>query len=367
MKRQLMFLFLALGVFLCHAEGVATWLNTSHDFGTFREEVGKVSCDIKLVNTGDSALRITNVRPTCGCTASDYTMGSIQPGDTALVTLTYNPKGRPGRFNKDVYVYTDGIPKKSVIAIKGNVIGSPATIQEKYPVSVGALKLERRIIPFGEIKKGKSRTLFINAYNQSDDTLKTVFLDVPKHLMVETVPDSVLPGDLATITITYRSQECDDWGLVQDCFTMETLPVSGKSNNAVAGIGTIETTAILKENFGNLSQKELGEAPVAKLSTDKLLFDNIGTEENAVTSKFEIANTGKRELLIRKIVCADKGINVSLKKNKIKSGKSQTVTVMVNPAEIKGDILNTKLSVITNDPANPEQTIRLVGRIVNNK
>ena len=44
---------------LCHAEGVATWLSTSHNFGTFKEELGKVSCEMKMIITGDSYIKIT--------------------------------------------------------------------------------------------------------------------------------------------------------------------------------------------------------------------------------------------------------------------------------------------------------------------
>ena len=356
-------LFMALSV---HGEGIATWLIHDYDFGTFKEESGKVSCEMKMVNTGDSVMRITSVRSTCGCTASSYTKGEIHPGDTAAVTLTYNPSGRPGRFEKDVYVYTDGAPKRNRLVIRGNVIGSPATIQDKYPIGVGALRLSGKIIPFGEILKGKSRIRFIDVYNQSDDTLKAIFDDVPKHIKAEMVPDTVMPGEQATITVTYHSGGCNDWGLVQDVFSMETLPVSGQSDNAVAGIGNIEVTAIVMENFSGLTEKEKALAPIAKLSTSKVDFGRMNVDEDSVIGFFEITNTGKSKLKIRRIYTLDKGVSVSFKKNEIKPGKTEKIHVAVKPYEA-GNILNAKLMVITNDPENSQQTVRLVGMIENDK
>lgn len=363
MKRYLLSLLVVSVSAFCHAEGVATWLRTTYDFGTFKEELGKVSCEIKMVNTGDDDMHITKVRPTCGCTASAYTLGTIAPGDTATVTLTYNPFGRPGRFDKDVYVYTDGTPERSVLTIKGNVIGSPETINEKYPVSVGALKLNGRIIPFGEITKGKSRTQFLNVYNQSDDTLKAVFSDVPNHIQVDMVPSVVAPGEQATVTVTYHSGKNEEWGLAQDHFTMETLPASGVSQNPVAGIGKIETTAILLENFSRLSEKEKANAPIAQLSTQKVDFDRMSADEDLATNHFEITNKGKSKLEIRRIYTLDKGITINFKKSEIKPGKTETIIVSVDPAAV-GQLLNAKVMVITNDPEHPQQSVRLVGQII---
>jgi hypothetical protein len=99
--------------FNCMGEGVASWLETTHDFGTFEEKVKNVTCQIRFVNTGDSALVITNVRPTCGCTASEYPHDPIAVGDTASITLTYSAIGRPGQFSKDVFVYTNGYTQEN--------------------------------------------------------------------------------------------------------------------------------------------------------------------------------------------------------------------------------------------------------------
>ena len=72
-------------------------------------------------NTGTTAIIITNVKASCGCTATDYTKTPIQPGQTAKVTATYNAAAK-GAFAKNVTVTTNAEATPKVLSIKGIVI-----------------------------------------------------------------------------------------------------------------------------------------------------------------------------------------------------------------------------------------------------
>ena len=50
-------------------------------------------------------------------------------------------------------------------------------------------------------------------------------------------------------------------------------------------------------------------------------------------------------------------------RTEIKRGKSATVTVTVDTSQIKGEILNVPLTLMSNDPDSSQLTIRLVGII----
>lgn len=364
MRTSILIAYIILVTFIAQGKSSISWLQVTHNFGTFKEELGKVSCDFKVVNTGDNDIRITNVRPICGCTASAYTVGAIHPGDTATVTLTFDPKGRPGKFNKDAYVYFEGVPKRSKLLIRGNVIGSQKTIQDRFPVGIGVLKLNNRIIPLGEIKKGKSKTDFINAYNQSSDSLNVVFSNVPEHISVEMIPSVIPPGEDATITVTYHSRRASDWGLSQNSISVNAIPASS-TDSAAAGNGSIDVTAIVLEDFSALTEKEKLNPPVAKLSAEKVDFGKIDTSNTVVSQEFTITNSGKSNLLIRRIYSLDEGVTIKCDKNELKKGKSATVKVDVDTSALK-KMLNAKVVVITNDPNNPQQSVRLVGLIPNN-
>jgi hypothetical protein len=72
-------------------------------------------------NTGKTAVVITNVKGSCGCTATDYTKEPILPGKSAKVTATYNAANK-GAFTKTVTVTTSAEETPKTLTLKGTVI-----------------------------------------------------------------------------------------------------------------------------------------------------------------------------------------------------------------------------------------------------
>ncbi|KQB39260.1 DUF1573 domain containing protein [Flavobacterium aquidurense] len=72
-------------------------------------------------NTGKTAVVITNVQGSCGCTATDYTKEPILPGKSAKVTATYNAANKGG-FTKTVTVTTSAETAPKILTLKGTVI-----------------------------------------------------------------------------------------------------------------------------------------------------------------------------------------------------------------------------------------------------
>jgi hypothetical protein len=92
-----------------------------HDFGIIGEEAGNVSAVFVITNNTDAPIVLTNVKATCGCTTPVWTKTPIESGKTGEVTATYNPKGRPGPFDKAITITTNSTPDKLVVHIKGTV------------------------------------------------------------------------------------------------------------------------------------------------------------------------------------------------------------------------------------------------------
>jgi hypothetical protein len=96
------------------------WGNETHDFGDI--EKGKpVTHSFTFTNTSKETVLITNVKPSCGCTAANYTKTPIKPGEKGSVEATFNAAA-PGNFQKTITVTTnqEGAAPK-VLIIKGNV------------------------------------------------------------------------------------------------------------------------------------------------------------------------------------------------------------------------------------------------------
>ncbi|SFC99534.1 DUF1573 domain-containing protein [Flavobacterium phragmitis] len=72
-------------------------------------------------NTGKTAVVITNVQGSCGCTATDYTKEPIQAGKSGKITATYNAANK-GAFTKTVTVTTSAETTPKILTLKGTVI-----------------------------------------------------------------------------------------------------------------------------------------------------------------------------------------------------------------------------------------------------
>lgn len=97
-----------------------TWKSEQIDLGEIPQNKPK-EIDFEFKNTGKTAVIITNVKASCGCTATDYTKTPIQPGASAKVTATYNAAAK-GAFTKTVTVTTNAEETPKVLSFKGTVI-----------------------------------------------------------------------------------------------------------------------------------------------------------------------------------------------------------------------------------------------------
>ncbi|MFQ5731286.1 MAG: DUF1573 domain-containing protein [Planctomycetaceae bacterium] len=63
--------------------------------------------DFKITNTGDFPLEIRKGRSSCTCTVSGLSNHKLKKGETATVTLKWEPKQPEGRFDQSVEIYTN--------------------------------------------------------------------------------------------------------------------------------------------------------------------------------------------------------------------------------------------------------------------
>ncbi len=187
-----------------YSRGEIRWVETEYDFGVMKEIAGRQTGYARFCNLGPDTTFISYVRPSCGCTDADYTKGLILPGDTATVSFTYNPSGRPGAFEKSVKVYIGEDKDRHVIKIKGTVVGSPETLSKLYPVSAGALRLSTRLIDLGDVVVGTGRHAFVTMVNQTTDTVSPG-VSAPQGISVDMTPKVLEPGELATLGIYINS------------------------------------------------------------------------------------------------------------------------------------------------------------------
>jgi hypothetical protein len=96
---------------------VMEWAGVEHDFGTIKEG-DKVTHVYKFKNTGAVPLIIETVRPSCGCTAPNWSKEPIPVGGTGEVEVVFDSKGKPNAQNKTVTVTANTWPQSTVLRFK---------------------------------------------------------------------------------------------------------------------------------------------------------------------------------------------------------------------------------------------------------
>lgn len=99
-----------------------------YDFGAIKEG-DKVSHVYKLRNTGTVPLIIQDAKPSCGCTAPDWTKTPIPPGGEGFVKAEFDSNGKPGAQNKTITVTANTWPKTTRLSFKASVTAKPTTDQ----------------------------------------------------------------------------------------------------------------------------------------------------------------------------------------------------------------------------------------------
>ena len=139
MKHIFALLTLATVCLTAYCRADVRWLETRHNFGAFDEDFGPATTEFKFVNTGDEPVSILGAHASCGCTTPKYPREAIAPGDTASITVTYDPAGRPGRFTKYVGVELSGDLPRIKLYVSGTVVGNERSIEGRFPVKADSM------------------------------------------------------------------------------------------------------------------------------------------------------------------------------------------------------------------------------------
>ena len=82
------------------------WLDTVQNFGTIKEGES-VPIKYRFKNSGEKPLFISEVRPSCGCTVTDYPKNIIFPEKGGELTATFNSHDMHGFVQKSVWVVSN--------------------------------------------------------------------------------------------------------------------------------------------------------------------------------------------------------------------------------------------------------------------
>jgi hypothetical protein len=325
---------------------------TEHDFGTFKEEAGRQTFDFVVTNTGTNPLMIQNVVASCGCTTPEWTKSPIPAGGKGKVTAIYDPKDRPGPFNKTLSVYSNSQPEIMVLTIKGEVTPREKTIEELFTFPVGAVRFESQNLAFTNVKKTEKKIRVMQLVNTSTAPVKVEFDGLPAHLILKANPETLKAGQKGLVEGTYDGTKNPAWGNVNDM-------VKVKLNGVAAENMYYYVSANLIEDFSALTKDEIDNAPVFKVASTTVELGKIkSSTQNDVEFKF--TNAGKNDLVIRHIrsTCGCTAVQQGNQGVGVKAGQSSSIKATFNSGGYTGKVTKA-IYVYTNDPKNSEVVLML--------
>lgn len=168
--------------------------------GTIHEADGVQERTFWLRNAGTEAVAFTQGYTSCGCTTVSFPKDSlIQTGDSAAVTLRFNPRGKGGDFEETatiVYGPRTAVRanlKSARLSLTGTCITSEETLLRQFPIRISdSLRLSADRFDLGIMHVGETKERTVVILHRSEANRR-------EPVLITFTPDSNTPKGLQHI------------------------------------------------------------------------------------------------------------------------------------------------------------------------
>ncbi|HOX82632.1 MAG TPA: DUF1573 domain-containing protein [Chryseolinea sp.] len=343
-------LFFGLNVFAQQSKPIQ-FREETFDFGSIKEESGSVIHEFMFTNAGNRPVKILSVNPSCGCTTPSWSKEPVGVGKTGFIQASFNPKGRPGYFNKSLTVTTDMDANPIVLQIKGQVSSGGKTPDIDLPYANGNLKLKSNSFNLGKVYiKDEPTVRDFPFLNNGTKAISIKNIVSPVYIKADVQPKTIEPGKTGNIKITYLGKVKNQYGFQNDNVEITT-------DDEITPVKSFSVYATLEDFFPELTSAELAKAPNLKIQSNTVDFGRIKGNTTAVR-EVQFVNTGKKELMIKALQGNCVCITAISGKKTLKAGEATTIQIAFNPMDRTGT-QQKAVTVYSNDPQNPVQRIML--------
>lgn len=291
---------------------------TLFNFGIIHERDGNVSHRFMLRNDSQTAVRICQTYPSCGCTTISCDTALVAPHDSVAVDVSFAPYNRGGDFYETASLVIASQTDTTVVtlALEGTVITSEETLMRQYPVRQGELRLSTDTLHMGEVRRGTSKTMFVG----------------------------VMPGlqaDLRqSVPVTFVADKKVEWGKVSR--TVKVAVDDDRQDHTPKRMVSIYVDAIVIPDFS----EESPSASLPRLRCPRRL--------DRKARQLDIRNNGSAPLFIYRAY-TDNGTDL-ITKRPVSIQPGQTFPISL--ASVSKD--TRRITLITNDRTRPRTNILLI-------
>lgn len=219
MLKKLFFTFIFISGLLPAQQNPKVTVNPlSYDMGDIKQG-DKVTKIYTIKNEGQSTLKISDVRASCGCTAAKPAKTELLPGESTSLEVTFNSTGRSGKQDKTVYIETnDPVSKSLQVTFTANVLtdntppavtNPPAGVntsgkEKKTIIKPPKLSFTEYIHDFGKLNEGKIAQYTFKFTNQGGSALEFGFVVATgSGLMTNLSSRRIEPGQKGTLKVSF--------------------------------------------------------------------------------------------------------------------------------------------------------------------
>ncbi len=318
------------------------------NFGKVIESEGPVVHSFEFTNSTNRPVTIVKVQPSCGCTTPDWSKEPVMPGKVGFIKASFDPKGRPGYFDKSLSVVTDVDNTPVQLRIKGQVVTDLVT-DKNFSKPMGNMAFQSSSFNMGKVFLKDEYMVKDFSWKNTGETPIEISKEVsPNFIIVELTPAQVAPGEVGQIRLSYNGAKKNQYGFQSDNIELHT-------NDKESPVKSISVFATLEEYFPESTPEELGKAPRLLITEKTFDFGRI-KQANSATKTITISNTGKKPLQIRSVQSNCTCTKTAAAADMIKPGGSAAIKITFQPEERKGT-QQKSITVYSNDPRNPVQRI----------
>jgi len=236
------------------------------------------------------------------------------------------------------------------LILKGYVIPTSGKLRSK----IGPLVSGANLVEFGDVYKGNTKYETIPIYNATSDTINILPQNNVEFIKTNIKVPKLAPETSSEIYIEFSTKHTDFGKILVPCNFDITI-------NEKTSVAYVSIMANVVQDFSKLSEKEIENPPIIKPNFKKIDLGSI--EPDKITSKeLEIANKGKRKLIIHRITTTNSMYDIEPDNLIIEPEEKGVFTLKIKPIDTRTNLVS-KLTIISNDPTRSSLTYKITGRV----
>jgi hypothetical protein len=344
-------LFIALFT-LCYGvvEAQISFVKKNHDFGVIAEDGGVVEQNFTLRNTSSEPIVIVATHSSCGCTKAEFSRRPIMPDSTSVIKVTFNPMNYPGKFARKITIVTNKGALEERLLITGVVTPRQKSVEEQYPIIMGeGVRASVNSHSFGYVEHGKAEQSVFELFNSSKKSV-SLAIENPYAELEFYYPATIAPNERVVVNFgCFLPEKSTIYGSLSYSVNMLINGQKGAYPFIINGLAI----DFREENANNSAQ-------MIALSENFIKFGAVKCAYARDVRKLEVANSGKKPLVIRKIELSGVGFTASLEGDcTIAPNEKRVIKVELNTSQLPYGAVVERLTIISNDPQRPVYTIKV--------